>query len=70
MYFKNCILGKLSFWANMQLSLSAYHVCSFVIGLTHCLSQGFYSWTKHHDQEASWGEKGLFGLHFHIAVHH
>jgi hypothetical protein len=25
---------------------------------------------KHHDQEASWGEKGLFGLHFHSAVHH
>lgn len=25
---------------------------------------------KHHDQEASWGEKGSFGLHFHIAVHH
>jgi hypothetical protein len=35
-----------------------------------CLSQGFYSWTKHHDQEASWGGKGLFGLHFHTAVHH
>jgi hypothetical protein len=25
---------------------------------------------KHHDQEASRGGKGLFGLHFHIAVHH
>jgi hypothetical protein len=25
---------------------------------------------KHHDQEASWGGKGLFSLHFHIAVHH
>jgi hypothetical protein len=25
---------------------------------------------KHHDQEASWGAKGLFGLHFHVAVHH
>jgi hypothetical protein len=25
---------------------------------------------KHHDQEASWGGKGLFGLHFHAAVHH
>jgi hypothetical protein len=25
---------------------------------------------KHHDQEVSWGEKGLFNsLHFHIAVH-
>ena len=35
-----------------------------------CLSQGFYSCTKHHDQEASWGEKSLFSLHVHIAVHH
>ena len=26
--------------------------------------------TKHHNQKASWGGKGLFGLHFHIAVHH
>jgi len=26
--------------------------------------------TKHHDQKASWGGKGLFGLHFHITVHH
>ena len=25
---------------------------------------------KHHDQKASWGWKGLFSLHFHIAVHH
>ena len=38
--------------------------------LGHCLSQVFYSWTKYHDQEASWGGEGLFGLHFHIAVHH
>jgi hypothetical protein len=37
---------------------------------TACLSQGFYSWTKHHDQEPRWGGKGLFSLHFHIAVHH
>ena len=35
-----------------------------------CLSQGFYSCTKHHDQEASWGGKDLFSLHFHIAVHY
>ena len=35
-----------------------------------CLSQGFYSCTKHHDQEANWGGKGLFGLHFLTAVHH
>jgi hypothetical protein len=25
---------------------------------------------KHHDQEASWGGKCLFSLHFHTAVHH
>jgi hypothetical protein len=25
---------------------------------------------KHHDQETRWGGKGLFGLHFHVAVHH
>ena len=22
---------------------------------------------RHHDQKSSWGGKGLFGLHFHIA---
>jgi len=37
---------------------------------TNFLSQGLYSCTKHHDQEASWGGKGLFSLHFYIAVHH
>jgi hypothetical protein len=31
---------------------------------------GFLFLHKHHDQEASWGGKGLFSLHFHIAVHH
>jgi hypothetical protein len=35
-----------------------------------CLSQGFYSCIKHHDQEAGWGGKGLFSLHFHTALHH
>ena len=35
-----------------------------------CLSQGFYSWTKHHDEEASWGGKDLFSLYFHTGVHH
>ena len=35
MCFANCILGILSFWANIQLSVSSYHVCSFVIGLSH-----------------------------------
>jgi hypothetical protein len=34
-----------------------------------CLSQGFYSCIKHHDQEASWGEKDLFSLHLQTAVH-
>ena len=31
----NCILGIPSFQANIHLSVSAYHVCSFVIGLPH-----------------------------------
>ena len=31
----NCILGTPSFWANIHLSVSAYHVFSFVIGLPH-----------------------------------
>ena len=35
MCFTNCILGILSFWANVHLSVSAYHVSSFVIGLPH-----------------------------------
>jgi hypothetical protein len=30
MRFANCILGILSFWANIHLSVSAYHVCSFM----------------------------------------
>jgi hypothetical protein len=33
--FANCILGILSFWTNIHLLVSAYHVCSFVIGLPH-----------------------------------
>jgi len=36
-----------------------------------CLSlSGLLFLHKHQDQEASWGGKGLFSLHFHIAVHH
>jgi hypothetical protein len=35
MCFANCILGIFSFWANIHLSVSAYYVCSFVIGLPH-----------------------------------
>lgn len=30
MCFANCILAILSFWANIRLSVSTYHVCSFV----------------------------------------
>jgi hypothetical protein len=33
--FVNCILGILSFWANNHLSVSAYLMTSFVIGLPH-----------------------------------
>ena len=33
--FAICILGILSFWANIHLSVSAYQVTSFVIGLPH-----------------------------------
>ena len=35
MCFVNCILSILSFWANIHLSVSTYHVSSFVIGLPH-----------------------------------
>jgi hypothetical protein len=31
MWSVNCILGILSFWANIHLSVSAYPVCYFVI---------------------------------------
>jgi hypothetical protein len=31
----NCILGILSFWVNIHLSMSVYHTCSFVTGLHH-----------------------------------
>ena len=33
--FANCILGVLCFWANIHLSVSAYLMTSFVIGLPH-----------------------------------
>jgi hypothetical protein len=35
MWSVNSILGIPSFWANIHLSVSAYHVCSFVIVLPH-----------------------------------
>ena len=34
MGFADCILVILSFWDNIHLSVNAYHVCSFVIGLS------------------------------------
>jgi hypothetical protein len=33
--FANCNLGILTFWTNIHLSVSAYQVTSFVIGLPH-----------------------------------
>jgi hypothetical protein len=33
--FANCILGILSFWVNIHISVSAYQMPSFVIGLPH-----------------------------------
>jgi hypothetical protein len=35
LWFGSCILGILGFWANIHLSVSAYQVTSFVIGLPH-----------------------------------
>ena len=35
MWFVNCILCIPSFWANIHLSVSAYHVYSFIIELSH-----------------------------------
>ena len=39
MWSVNCILGILSFWANIHLSVSAYHVCSF---MTELPNSGWY----------------------------
>jgi hypothetical protein len=33
--FANCILGILSFWDNIHLSVSTYQLTSFVFGLPH-----------------------------------
>jgi hypothetical protein len=33
MWCKNCMLDILRFWTNIHLSVNAYQVCSFVIGL-------------------------------------
>jgi hypothetical protein len=52
------------------LQVLVLQMATIPFGFSICLSQGFYSCTKHHEQDASWGGKGLFTLHFHIAVHH
>jgi hypothetical protein len=41
---------------------------ALLLKITYVL--GFLFLHKHHDQEASWGGKGLFSLHFHIAIHY
>jgi hypothetical protein len=52
-------------------SLSKKRLKITKINQTNKLSySGFLLLHKHHDQEASWGGKGLFSLHFHIAVEH
>jgi hypothetical protein len=38
--------------------------------LTGCLCQGWYFCTNIMTEKASWGGKGLFGLHFHIILHY
>jgi hypothetical protein len=50
MWSVNCILGIPSFWTTIHLSVSAYHVFSFVIGLPH---SGWYppdpsAWVSHY----------------------
>ena len=54
---------------HLQSVRQAPHFHPHQMFMSPCPSQGFYSCTKH-DQEASWGGKDLFSLHFHIAVHH
>jgi hypothetical protein len=46
---------------HMAVQPNEQHTLGF---FERCLSQGFYFCTKHHDQEASWGGKGLFSLRF------
>ena len=48
--FGSCILGVIGFWANIHLSVSAYQVTSFVIGLPH---SGWYP----PDTETKFGAK-------------
>ena len=74
--FKYCEKGYLKYIVHLNSKVYfrkqelKSHLMKMVEVFKESLSQGFYSWTKYHDQEASWGGKGLFSLHFHIAVHH
>jgi hypothetical protein len=63
--------GGLGNVAYLKISIkNVFSPVAFHLKLPCCLSQAFNSYTQHHDQEASWGGKGLLSLHFHIAVHH
>jgi hypothetical protein len=42
--FANCILGILSLWANIYLSLSAYQVTSDTLNVTDCCEPPFRCW--------------------------
>jgi hypothetical protein len=58
----------LGFWtAEVDNGLEQYHATVAFSPLPSLLS--FIVTTKQHDQRASWGGKGLFGLRFYI-VHH
>ena len=57
--------------SRLQVCLEGSHQKTSPTSLEgQCLSQGFYTCTKHHDQEAIWGRKGLLSLNFHTVVHH
>ena len=58
--FANCILGIQSFWANIHLSVSAYHVYSFVSGLSSFLEwRTKYPWKELQRQSSELsGNKG------------
>jgi hypothetical protein len=67
--FANCILGILSLWANIHLSVSAYQVTSFMIGLPPLGSEAPWSCKLYMPQyrgmpgprsESGWvGEQGV-----------
>ena len=54
----------------LSSSKSSYLYHSISISPWHLSQSGLLFLHKHHDQEASGGGKGLFSLHFHVAVCH